>query len=108
MRGHARGIWFATIAAALALGCGSGDSEPAAGEAAPAAPAAPQPGAPESTAAATLQAMYEWDPAAGEGRDLAEDVAECSSQVTGKGLAGVAEHIECMQRKGWKTRPPES
>jgi hypothetical protein len=120
MRGIARESWigFAAVVAALAIGCGSGDSEPAGG-AAPAppaatAPAAPTPPAPAPAAqtpeavATVLGDLYEWDPASGPARDLATDVAECQTQATGQGLSGVAQHIQCMQGKGWKTRQPAS
>ena len=117
MRGSSRGrgkwttIALAVGAAALALGCGSGESEPAGGGAAPAAQTPPAPPAPAPTpeqVSQTLQDMYEWDPASGPAHDVAIDTAACQTQVTSEGLQGVAQHIECMRQKGWKTREPQS
>jgi hypothetical protein len=68
------------------------------------APAAPTP----EQAALTLQGMYEWNPTAGAERDLKADVAECQAQTNAPGLAGVAQHIQCMRDKGWNTRKPQS
>ena len=102
MMGKTGKLWLATAVASLALGCGGEESQPAAGGGAPAAPA------PNRDPAQVMQEMYEWDPTAGAARDLAADSAECQSQTTAEGLSGVAEHIACMQRKGWKTRPPTS
>ena len=120
MRGSSRGRgkWTTTAlalgAVALALGCGSGESEPAGGGVAPAAPAAQTPPAPPPAAPTpeqvtqTLEDMYEWDPASGPAHDLAVDIAACQTQVTSEGLQGVAQHIQCMRQKGWKTRDPQS
>ena len=97
-------LWLAAALAALALGCGGEESQPA-GAGAPGSPAA---GAEAKDPAAVLQDMYEWDALAGAPRNLATDSAECQAQATGEGLAAVAQHIQCMQQKGWKTRQPPS
>jgi len=105
-----RRIWLASAVAGLALACG-GEKEPAPSAAAPAAPpaesAAPS-APPEADVLARLEALYEWDAAAGEARDLKSDTASCMSQVTAEGLPGVAEHIQCMRDMGWKTLQPQS
>ena len=102
-------LWSTTLAAVLAsafLACG-GESEPAADR-----PQAAPPAAPERVAAGeapfAAEDLYQWDPAAGPRRDLAADTAGCQAEITGPGLSGVAQHIQCMQRLGWKTRPPGS
>jgi hypothetical protein len=96
-------FWLATALASLALGCGGEETQPA-GAGAPEAPAAAAPQDPTVVA----QDMYEWDATSGAPRDLAADSAECQAQMTAQGLAGVAQHIQCMQQKGWKTRQPAS
>jgi hypothetical protein len=95
-------LGLAGALAACLVACG-GESESGAG----AAPAAPPSEAPRDKAAA-LESLYEWDASAGATRDLAADAAECQSQVKTEGLAGVAQHIQCMQQKGWKARQPAS
>jgi hypothetical protein len=100
---------LAAALASLALACG-GEEKPTAAESAPAAapsePAQAEPGA--AAGEMPAETMYEWDVTAGPPRDLAIDSADCQSQITGQGLAGVAQHIQCMKGKGWKTRQPAS
>lgn len=107
-----RTIWLAAAVASLALACGGEESRPAAGGGAPAAApserAAPAPAAAAPGAPVDVADLYEWDLSKGAERDLAADSAECQSQITGQGLAGVAQHMECMKGKGWKTRQPDS
>jgi hypothetical protein len=103
-----RSAVLAGALAGLLLACG-GESEPAAGGAPAAAPAAPAPAASPPTAHPMApEDMYEWNPAAGAPRDLAADSATCQAEITGQGLAGVAQHLQCMRRLGWNTRPPAS
>jgi hypothetical protein len=99
MMGNERGTWLAVLAASLALACGGEESKPA-----------PAGGSPAATALAPVEPadMYEWNPTQGAARDLAADSAACQSQVTGQGLAAVAQQIQCMTAKGWQTRPPGS
>ncbi len=109
MMGNTGTVWLAAAAASLALACGGEESRPEAAAGAPAAPAAAAPAAAApADPTAIFQGMYEWDATAGAPRDLAADSAECQSLVTGQGLSGVAQHIQCMQQKGWKTRQPAS
>jgi hypothetical protein len=95
--------------AGLALACG-GEKEAAPSAATPASPAASA-AAPSATSDPTdparLEALYEWDPTAGQARDVATDARECMSQVTATGLPGVAEHIQCMRNLGWQTVRPQ-
>jgi hypothetical protein len=109
MREIARRSSLAAAVAALALACGGEETKPAGG-----APAAATPARPAASAATApgspmaVEDMYEWDAAKGAEPDLAVDSQECQSQITGQGLAGVAQHIECMRAKGWRTRQPGS
>ena len=108
--GEARRSWrlvaVTGLMAGLALACGDeGQMEP--GEAAPAADSAAGSGGYDPTAIANLQALYEWNPVAGEPRDLASDTTTCMAQVTSTGLPGVAEHIQCMRNLGWNTQRPQ-
>ncbi len=105
-----RGTRLAGVLAGCLLACG-GESEPAAGGAPAAAPAAPAPAARAPPAApigapVALEDLYVWDPRAGPAPDLAEDSRDCQAQITGQGLASVAQHIGCMEEKGWRTHPP--
>jgi len=100
------GIGIAGVVAGRALACGD-EKQTAPAAAAPEKPAA-RAGAPDADAIARLEALYEWDPGAGAARNLATDTTECSSQVTAEGLPGIAEHIECMRSRGWKTLQPQS
>jgi len=108
--GETRRIWHrlavAGVVAGLALACG--DEKPmASGAAAPAADPAAGGAVYDPTAVANLQALYEWNPVAGESRDLSADTSTCMSQVTAAGLPGVAEHIQCMRNLGWNTQRPQ-
>jgi hypothetical protein len=96
-------------AVSLALACGGEESQPPAGESPPAAgggAATPPPS--EQDTEMVIEDMYEWDASAGTPRDLAADAQECQGEVTTQGLSAVAQHIQCMQKKGWKTRQPAS
>jgi len=110
-----RGIVLAGAAVGLLLACGresertAGGSQPAAPAPAAPAPAAPAPAEPVPAAAPFVpESLYEWDPAAGAQRDMEADSAACQAQITAPGLSAVAQHIQCMQAKGWKTRQPSS
>jgi hypothetical protein len=105
MMGTTGRLWLAGAWMALVLGCGGEESGPA-GAGAPAAPAETAAPAPAGDPGMVLQEMYEWDATAGPPRDLATDSAACQSEGTTPGLAGVSQHIQCMQKKGWKTRQP--
>lgn len=100
-----RCVRLAALLAGLALACG-GEGEPpaAAGEPA-AAPASP---ASAGGGLGGLDALYEWDPVNGSSRNLSADVAACRSRMTSDGLPGVAEHMECMRGRGWRTLKPQS
>jgi len=103
-----RSTGLAGVLAGCLLACG-GESEPAAPAAAPAAPAAPAPTAAAPAASPVApEDLYTWDATAGAPRDLAVDSTACQAEITGQGLAGVAQHIQCMQQKGWMTRQPGS
>jgi hypothetical protein len=108
-----RRVWIAAAMAALALSCGSGSDEapsPAAPGSEPATPTAsspPRSAADDPAAMARLEALYEWDLAAGTARDLKADTRTCMSQAPSQGLRGVAEHMECMRALGWKTIRPQ-
>lgn len=96
-----RRIGLAVVVATLALACG-GDDDAAPG----AASSAPSDAALDPADTSRLEALYEWDPTRGPARDLSADTATCTSQVTAKGLPGVAEHIQCMLNLGWNTQQP--
>lgn len=108
-----RRVWLAAAIAGLALACGSGSNEapssaaPTAEPAQPSTSASPRPTADDPAAMARLEALYEWDVAAGTSRDLQADTRTCLSQAPSQGLRGVAEHMECMRGLGWKTVQPQ-
>ena len=104
--GETRRIWLrlavALVVAGLVLACGNETQTPPEAASTAAGSATFDP-----TSAANLQALYEWNPVAGQPRDLASDTSTCMSQVTAKGLPGVAEHIQCMRNLGWDTQRPQ-
>lgn len=108
--GETRRIWrrlaVALAVAGLALACGDG-KQTAPEEASSAADPAAEGATFDPTAVANLQALYVWNPVAGQPRDLASDTSTCMTQVTAKGLPGVAEHIQCMRNLGWNTQQPQ-
>ena len=106
-RRSVRRVWLAGVVAGLGLACG-GEQETAPSAAAPTAkPAAPT-ATSDPTGPARLEALYQWDAAAGQARDLKADTTACMAQLTAEGLPGVAEHIECMRDLGWVTLQPQS
>lgn len=108
--GETRRIWrrlaVALVVAGLVLACGNETQTPPDAGSSAADPAAGS-ATFDPTAVANLQALYEWNPVAGQPRDLASDTSTCMSQVTAKGLPGVAEHIQCMRNLGWNTQQPQ-
>jgi len=108
--GETRRIWrrlaVALVVAGLVLACGNETQTPPEAASTAANPAAGSANF-DPAAAANLQALYEWNPVAGQPRDLASDTSTCMSQVTATGLPGVAEHIQCMRNLGWSTQQPQ-
>lgn len=101
----------AAALSALALACGGEPEATVDATSAPPQPPATPPAPAEASdpaEIAKLEALYEWDPTAGDPRDLGSDTAACLSQVSRRGLPGIAEHMQCMRARGWQTVQPRS